>query len=645
MTMLELSRSGQDGMVLPILEKKNLVRLIEQANPNLSINYQQSSIVDILVYVSRVAKHSGECTDRIIARYKVCRHFGLGYDQLLSSNPFEIVQLLIQEGSNLLPLVKHFTSALGLDKERIALILADLCFKSILDNDGNVSRLGGVSISDRGSSIGSVSTPERSSSNLTKLSTSSPSLGSSSNPSISSTTNASVSSPFFSNKFWPEYVDMAGQRASLIGDELLRLLNLSINYQPSNKSPPATIQETSLQTPTKQGQASSSTTVSMRNLSSMGVSGVEGVGNTSISYNVEIEVIIRAFSCYRVGLDVLKQAKLFEMIERRVPIYVSAQQFKSLVRLITGIKLYAQLQYILDILVKYDCFDMLLSRNVYHLDDNDDRKELQMALFNFLKANYPNHIDKMKLLFLRFNMFREHADLSQERGWMFLNGMKSRIDPSILIQALDSFLEAASMYARDKAYGLESKCLDMANLIQLQFDLPDVRIVNLKDAQALTFLNHCPIFNYSLIVAKSYSLLKLANWIEPIFFQVLVHSNWQFWHDLELQLPFDRPLLFSKLVKRVAQEISSLTSSTGTSIIGSSSVSNSSTTSSSSSSSSSSSKQLVNTILTNIRYFFDYLDDHYLRLKYARDLGLNDLVLELSKVLGAEYNTTLIINT
>jgi hypothetical protein len=618
--MTELAKSAADGKTGPILESNNLKQLVDRSNPNLSIDYSVASVVDVLTYVSRVAKHAKECCDRIVAKYKVARHLNLEYDELLSKDPFEIFQFLVLEGAHVLPLTKHFASALCLEKDRIALMLAELCYRAVCDLDGNVSRLvaatgssTSLSTSTRGSlGYGDeiaktvISSPAFTSPSLTPSSSHSDlsTISSSSNLSASSLLQSRVGktattfaaqglmtsitpqplATFFSNKHWSDFVEMAGTRAGLVGDEILRLLH-STMAKPNFASNQPT---------------SGSTQVS------------------SVAYNVEIELIIRAFASYRVGLDVLKQAKLFDLIEERVPIYVQAQQFKSLVRLVTGIKLYAQLQYILDILVKYDCFDMLLSRNVYHLEDGDDRKELQLALFNFLKANYPSHIDKMKLLFLRFNMFREYADLLQERGWMHLNTMKSRLDPHTLLQALDSFLEAASMYARDKAYGIEAKCLDTANLLQLQFDLPETRIVNLKEAQAQLFITHCPIFSHCFIVAKSYSLLKLSNWIEPVFQQVIVLSNWNFWSDLELQLPLERGLLFSKIVKRVNQELNALSGS-------------------------SSNKTLIQTIITNIRLFLDHLDDHYLRLKYARDLGLTDLVDQLNRVLGAEY-TTLIIS-
>lgn len=621
--MLEMATYARNGReAKSLLDRYELTQPGEQANRTLTMNFDTATVTDCLTYISRIAKHSGDCADRIVARFKVATHIKIEFDELLTKNPYEVLQYLVLEGASVLALAKHFTAALCLDKDRIAMMLAEMCYRAICDLDGNVSRLSmhnAAAMLSRGSldAIGSPAlTPSSSSSDLATMSTTSSSSGlnlrhprpnggglahSGSGISIGSPAPPMAPQPlatFFSNKHWQDYVDMVTPRASIVGDEILRLLSNSINkpgFAPN--------------TPSSMSSSASGTFGSLSGTSS-------GMASSSVAYNVEIELIIRAFSCYRVGLDVLKQARLFELIEERVPIYVEAGQFKSLVRLITGIKLYAQLQYILDILVKYDCFDMLLARNVYHLEDGDDRKELQLALFNFLKANYPSHIDKMKLLFLRFSMFREHADLLHERGWTILNSLGRRLEPSQLLQALDQFLEAAGLFAKDTAYGLEARCLDMANLIQLQFDLPEVRIVNLKESQAQQFLTHCPVFSHSLVVAKAYSLLKQTHWVEPVFHQVIVSGNWTFWSELEAQLPLERSLLFSKIVKRTKQELASIAPSN---------------------------KTQYNAILTNIRGFLDNLEDHYLRLKYARDLGITDMIDQLSRVLGAEY-TTLIIS-
>jgi len=63
----------------------------------------------------------------------------------------------------------------------------------------------------------------------------------------------------------------------------------------------------------------------------------------------------------------------------------------------------------------------------------------------------------------------QRATISQ--AWAALNTMKSRLDPACMLQAMDNFIEAAANYAKDKAFALEKKCLDNANLIQLQVRL------------------------------------------------------------------------------------------------------------------------------------------------------------------------------
>jgi hypothetical protein len=90
--------------------------------------------------------------------------------------------------------------------------------------------------------------------------------------------------------------------------------------------------------------------------------------------------------------------------------YLKHKEFKLLVRLVVGTKEYTNLQYILDILVKYDCFELILATKKTFTEDSNDLKELQMALYFFLKLRYPQHTHLLKLLFLSFKMYREYAD-------------------------------------------------------------------------------------------------------------------------------------------------------------------------------------------------------------------------------------------
>jgi hypothetical protein len=141
----------------------------------------------------------------------------------------------------------------------------------------------------------------------------------------------------------------------------------------------------------------------------------------------------------------------------------------------------------------------------------------------------------------------------------------------MLLNAMDCFIEAATNYAKDKAFVLERKCLDHAELIRLQFDIPDVRLVNLKPGEAEQFIMSCPEFEYVLTVANAYALNSLSDWIEfvvqtfaavwPVYNIALISrtiythcvksGDIAFYDDFNAAVLVDSAELFSKTTKKV----------------------------------------------------------------------------------------------
>lgn len=56
---------------------------------------------------------------------------------------------------------------------------------------------------------------------------------------------------------------------------------------------------------------------------------------------------------------------------------------------------------------------MMLAKHV--VMNEEGKRELKLSLFHFLKTHYPEDAPKMKLLLLRFGMFREYAQLIQDK--------------------------------------------------------------------------------------------------------------------------------------------------------------------------------------------------------------------------------------
>jgi hypothetical protein len=344
-------------------------------------------------------------------------------------------------------------------------------------------------------------------------------------------------------------------------------------------------------------------------------------GNSTMSHVSEVELFIRALMSFRRAQDVQKQNRLFGIIKDRVMVYAKNKNFKLLVRLVTGTKQYSNLTYVLDILVKSDCFEMLLAKNIYQStssegssgSEDEDRRELAISLYNFLKSNYPTHTEKMKLLFLRFTMYREYADILQERAWAALNGTKSRLDPNYLLQAMDLFLEAATNYAKEKAFVLERKCLDMARLVELQFELVDARVVNLKPDQALQFAMIWPDFNQSHIVVCAYNLINsVSDWVDVLHHQTVMMANFAFLEEFLANVEVDDITdLFTKIVKKHKAEVVAGNIGSGRSAAA---------------------------ITANVKRVLEYMEDIHVRFRLAQELGMNDLVDHLlATVPGIEY--------
>lgn len=214
------------------------------------------------------------------------------------------------------------------------------------------------------------------------------------------------------------------------------------------------------------------------------------------------------------------------------------KQFKLLVRLITGTKEYTNMQYILDLLVQCNCFEMLLSKNIYIEDDND-KKELQVSLYVFLKTKYPQEIGLMKLLFLRFQMYREYADYSVEKAKEELisvhseNKPKARVaihEQSALLNAMASYLDAADYYTKvslitplsrailtphgqSHCMQMSSQALMQAALIQLQLENLDANVMNLSLDEARKVIMFKGSFVECLVIANAYGLNSPAEWI------------------------------------------------------------------------------------------------------------------------------------
>lgn len=102
------------------------------------INITATRLLELL---SRCATFAALCCERIVVKYKVARLFAVPYDNISEKNPYDVLQFLIMEGLGEFILTKHYIQSHSLESEKIAEVLAERCFKALLEADGKANQL------------------------------------------------------------------------------------------------------------------------------------------------------------------------------------------------------------------------------------------------------------------------------------------------------------------------------------------------------------------------------------------------------------------------------------------------------------------------------------------------------------------------
>lgn len=79
---------------------------------------------------------------------------------------------------------------------------------------------------------------------------------------------------------------------------------------------------------------------------------------------VEVELMIRAHYCYGLVNHMDGMERIYHMVRERVPLYIERGELSLLVRLLTGIQKYREMQYVFDALVENDMFELILRKSM-----------------------------------------------------------------------------------------------------------------------------------------------------------------------------------------------------------------------------------------------------------------------------------------
>lgn len=158
---------------------------------------------------------------------------------------------------------------------------------------------------------------------------------------------------------------------------------------------------------------------------------------------------------------------------------------------------------------------------------------------NCARHHHPFEPQKYLELTLKYNLFRDHAELQMMHANRLLK--EENDDNKNLQEASHHFLMALAYFLHEKCYSLSMECLKKLSLISLQLQFNEPSIMNI-DKQQVQQLMNTRDFPFALTVAVAYDMDNEANWSEVIFNQTVVKQGDDFLTDFQFFRPITSTL-------------------------------------------------------------------------------------------------------
>ncbi|PRP81729.1 hypothetical protein PROFUN_10829 [Planoprotostelium fungivorum] len=315
-----------------------------------------------------------------------------------------------------------------------------------------------------------------------------------------------------------------------------------------------------------------------------------GISELSLSSQGEVEVLIKSYLCFQIAGNTIGSSMVLSIVKSRAQDYADRDEFHLLFRFLTGLGCYSKLHFIFSLMIRYDRFELLLQKR-----NSEDVNLLSMraALQGYLQLHHPEDTEKLQMMFLRFHMYRDIGQLTENQAFVKLNSIRAKttMTPQLLSEIMQLFLDAANSYMKDKCYKAATRCMSLAELVGMQISSPDVRLLNLTEAEVTHLMTYRGQFRETFILSRAYDRVEYTDWVGPIW-QQCINNNFRF---LEEYLCTFTPLpeLFRDIAKMYKMD------------------------------------SHRNSHTNNFKKFLKYVNDKVLRFEIARECELDDICAEL----------------
>lgn len=126
--------------------------------------------------------------------------------------------------------------------------------------------------------------------------------------------------------------------------------------------------------------------------------------------NLVIELLIRSHDCFTADCNMEGISTILRKCQSIITLLLTLKSWKLIVRLLTGVARYTEMNYVFHILRENDQFEFLLRKG--------SRKDngLKVALLKYLKKYCPEERELYRMVALHFTLFSEIAQLWEEEA-------------------------------------------------------------------------------------------------------------------------------------------------------------------------------------------------------------------------------------
>ncbi|XP_048583501.1 spatacsin [Nematostella vectensis] len=253
--------------------------------------------------------------------------------------------------------------------------------------------------------------------------------------------------------------------------------------------------------------------------------------------SLEVELLVRAHECHTMACNMEGISRVLKCGRQLTTALADAEEYRLMVRLLTGVGRFREMSYIFDTLIQHLHFELLVQTGI------DKENKLKVALLEYLKRCHPDDAEKYTMVAMHFNMFREIAETWEKSAQTQLYELRNQqivLKPELqakLNSTMRFFCYAADYYSKEGCSRHSQKCLNHARLVQLQVHLlpSGVRVINLEGDEAALkkFLKQHTHFFEALLVADAYDKRGPGIWVDSVYSHVVLAGDFKYWQDLK----------------------------------------------------------------------------------------------------------------